>query len=457
MAMTGEELRARMVFQVDIKDGLIQRPIRSQLMKGDKNANTIVVLVKDGEKEADLSGATATGSFISPLDGAEIPLEGSVEGGKISVVLKDECYAEDGFFEASVQLSVGETSRTILSVTGDVLSKGSGAVINIGDVIPSIDDIIAQYAEMKRVTRETQDAADAATTAASKSPYVDPVSKNWMTWSAADGKYVDSGVSAKGEQGPQGPPGQDGTGAGTVTGIMIGTETYEPDDTGVVELPETGGAGVPDGGATGQMLFKTSDEDGDAEWKTPTHDKVGALGSDPQEEESTEAPELGSVPVNADKLGGFSLAEIMLKLYPVGAIYTSTVETNPQTLFGGTWEQIKGRFLIGTGAPENNDDGTSPGSYNYAAGSKGGEANHSHSLTNSKTFAEILVADSGAIYQNQVNNSDSVWTANQFANYAVQRTDISGTIAGAVGVYGATENESTTPPYLSVYMWKRVS
>lgn len=33
--------------------------------------------------------------------------------------------------------------------------------------------------------------------------------------------------------------------------------------------------------------------------------------------------------------------------YPVGAIYLSVNDTNPATLFGGTWERIVGRFLLG--------------------------------------------------------------------------------------------------------------
>lgn len=45
--------------------------------------------------------------------------------------------------------------------------------------------------------------------------------------------------------------------------------------------------------------------------------------------------------------------------YPVGAIYLSVTEVDPSSLFGGTWERIGGRFLLGA-------DTT------YAAGSTGG-------------------------------------------------------------------------------------
>lgn len=50
-------------------------------------------------------------------------------------------------------------------------------------------------------------------------------------------------------------------------------------------------------------------------------------------------------------------------VYPVGAVYISAVNTSPSVLFGGTWEEIQGRFLLGR-------------SSDYAAGSTGGEAEH---------------------------------------------------------------------------------
>lgn len=39
--------------------------------------------------------------------------------------------------------------------------------------------------------------------------------------------------------------------------------------------------------------------------------------------------------------------ELRDMIYPVGSIYFSTNSANPSTIWGGTWTQIKGKFLIG--------------------------------------------------------------------------------------------------------------
>ena len=80
--------------------------------------------------------------------------------------------------------------------------------------------------------------------------------------------------------------------------------------------------------------------------------------------------------------------EVILKenflnlVYPVGSIYWSSNNTNPGTLFGGTWTQIKDRFILAAG------------DY-YSNGATGGAAtvtltvsnmpSHSHSFTPSGT------------------------------------------------------------------------
>ena len=268
MAMTENSLRQPMRFVVDLRNGLVQQPLRPQLMKGDRQANTIIVKLTNGSEAVDLTGVEVIGSFISPVESAELPLPGEAAGDEARVTLLDQCYAEDGYFECNVKLKLGGTERTILSITGNVLSKGSGAYIDVGDVIPSIDDIIAQYAEMKRVTEETQDAADAANEAASHTPYIGE-NGNWYAWDTEGKKYTDTGAKAQGQEGKpgangltphigdngnwfvgnsdtgvkaQGPAGQNGTGSGTVTSV----NNTEPDENGNVTLSAASVGARPD-------------------------------------------------------------------------------------------------------------------------------------------------------------------------------------------------------------------
>ena len=75
-----------------------------------------------------------------------------------------------------------------------------------------------------------------------------------------------------------------------------------------------------------------------------------------------------SVPINStqnDRLTAIekSIQNLNNKIYPVGSIYISVNSTSPASLFGGTWEQLKDRFLLSAGNT-------------YTAGSTGGEANH---------------------------------------------------------------------------------
>lgn len=62
---------------------------------------------------------------------------------------------------------------------------------------------------------------------------------------------------------------------------------------------------------------------------------------------------------NADS----QIGNILEQIYPVGAIYISTSNTSPSTIFGGTWEKIEDKFLLASGST-------------YANGATGGEATH---------------------------------------------------------------------------------
>ena len=115
--------------------------------------------------------------------------------------------------------------------------------------------------------------------------------------------------------------------------------------------------------------------------------------------------------------------------YPVGSIYTTTSDNvSPALTFGGTWEQIKDVFLLAAGNT-------------YTGGSTGGSADavvvsHSHLQTvspSSGTTVGVATFQATTLY-------------NQGAGSAAQTT--------TVGVDGTGKN---LPPYLAVYMWKRIA
>lgn len=133
------------------------------------------------------------------------------------------------------------------------------------------------------------------------------------------------------------------------------------------------------------------------------------------------------------KATGDALKSQNSKIWPVGSIYLSVNATNPGTLFGGTWQQITGRFLLAAGG-------------GYSAGATGGEASHtltvseipSHSHTYSDTQSRLAQGSYG------YNANDTMY--DQFF--------LQSKSTGSSGGGGAHNN---MPPYLVVYVWKRTA
>lgn len=138
-----------------------------------------------------------------------------------------------------------------------------------------------------------------------------------------------------------------------------------------------------------------------------------------------------------DKLNGL--------LYPVGSIYISVNNTNPATLFGGEWEQIKDRFLLSAGDT-------------YTVGNTGGEA--THTLTTNEMPAhnhQLMSQDNSSSGGGSYNN----WHAEfKFANNTNVINTQSGTnkvVTASGPTTGGGQAHNNMPPYLVVYVWKRVN
>ena len=116
-------------------------------------------------------------------------------------------------------------------------------------------------------------------------------------------------------------------------------------------------------------------------------------------------------------------------MYPVGSIYMSTSSTNPGTLFGGSWTQITGRFLLAAGG-------------GYSAGSTGGEATHK------LTVSEMPAHAHGIVYLGASSGSSGAWGGFVAA---------SGTGIVNTKSTGGGAAHNNMPPYYVVYMWRRTA
>lgn len=118
-------------------------------------------------------------------------------------------------------------------------------------------------------------------------------------------------------------------------------------------------------------------------------------------------------------------------IYPVGSIYMSVNNTNPANLFGGTWTQLKDRFLLGAGST-------------YTNGSTGGSATQKLSAANlpSHTHPQYVATNGGSTSANLDYNG---WVSNGKA------------VAQGIptGATGQGTRFDIMPPYLVVYMWQR--
>lgn len=119
-------------------------------------------------------------------------------------------------------------------------------------------------------------------------------------------------------------------------------------------------------------------------------------------------------------------------VWPVGSIYLSASEISPETLFGGTWEQVKDRFLLAAGDV-------------YEPGETGGEAQHT------LTKAEMPAHTHGYDFTGQSDVTGV--TAIRLYDADGRRNEYQGASASAGG--GAAHNNM--PPYLVVYVWRRTA
>ena len=149
-------------------------------------------------------------------------------------------------------------------------------------------------------------------------------------------------------------------------------------------------------------------------------------------------------------------------IYPVGSIYMSVNSTSPATLFGGTWSQLKDRFLLGAGDT-------------YSNGATGGVAtvtlttsqipSHTHTFTGSSATTSSdshthTVPNTKGDNSGSGNKCES-WASASASGRTVTTSSDSHThtltAKGTNSSTGGGSSHNNMPPYLVVYMWKRTA
>ncbi len=136
----------------------------------------------------------------------------------------------------------------------------------------------------------------------------------------------------------------------------------------------------------------------------------------------------GYQPDGTIEAADFAPNAIVEAVYPVGSIYMSVNDISPANQFGGTWEQIKDRFILAAGN-------------SYIAGTTGGEATHTLTVAEMPSHTHSSKGYAGV-------NDSGAWTA--------LISNGQSTIMSVLAT-GGNQPHNNMPPYLVAYMWKRIA
>ena len=131
---------------------------------------------------------------------------------------------------------------------------------------------------------------------------------------------------------------------------------------------------------------------------------------------------------------------ILATAYPIGSIYMSVLDTDPASLFGGSWVRLEDRFLLGAG------------SYSTTNGNEGGAATH--------TLTEAELPNHRHYIRYSSDGSSNNWALGYlYMSEGADGNHSSHTDGTPKRVYSDTAGgdaaHNNMPPYLAVYMWKR--
>lgn len=466
-----------MPYTVHLDHTLRVTPMNTMFAKGDSAAHRFELTILRAGVQEDLTGCTVMCKFYRMAESAVVGMDGSIEDGKAIAVLNKACYDYIGRFALTITIKKGEEETTVFYGDGYMHGQNADTAISGEYIIYDINTLLEKIAEIDAATQAANTATENANTAASNANTARDAANTAASTAntaatnanaakdaanAAAGKIDNMTVSAT--------PVSTGTATAalsTVDGhyhLALGLPKGDTGATPQISVQvQTGAAGseasvsvsgtaedpvihmtIPRGdvGDIGALTINGKSPDGSGA-VTLTPGDLGAATAGEVSQLKDDKLDKTATAADSSKLGGKTLAEIMLTLYPVGAVYISANSTSPASLFGGTWESIGGRFLLAA-------DST------YTAGSTGGEATHKLTVSEMPTHQHNSVK----VSQNYLTAwaTENAGSSNGFELSSLFKSGLEDNLNKFSGDYsGGGQPHNNLPPYLAVYMWERVS
>lgn len=136
-------------------------------------------------------------------------------------------------------------------------------------------------------------------------------------------------------------------------------------------------------------------------------------------------------------------------IFPVGSVFLSVDNTNPQIRFGGNWEQIaQGKFLVGvgTGTDDNNISKT------FVAEGNSGEYSHTLTVDEIPAHAHDIKTLKVSIADDNAGSTGYLGSSSRY----LKDSGVTPNPSLEVLEEGGDSPHENTPPSYGVYMWRRL-
>lgn len=150
-------------FSQDLRENVSVRHCESVVFEGDSNTYKVGVAITDGGADVTLTG-TVSCKVIRP-DGATVTFAGDKEGGRLWAVLNKSSLSYAGQIAVVLQLTntvneVTETITLLKAIFSNELTT-TDTIVDPGNVIPSLEELLAQIDTMNQGTARANAAAAA--------------------------------------------------------------------------------------------------------------------------------------------------------------------------------------------------------------------------------------------------------------------------------------------------------